>query len=103
MNDSTQPDVMANVITILLGCVAAFVSIGRKIDRSRTKHSWLWLSTEIGSCILAGFIGYESYPSIQSVSMLSWMPQSVFTILCVYSGSRLVIYLEEKANNAFPS
>ena len=103
MNDSTQPDVMANVITILLGCVAAFVSIGRKIDRSRTKFSWLWLSTEIGSCILAGFIGYESYPSIQAVSMLSWMPKSVFTILCVYSGSRLVIYLEEKANKAFPS
>ena len=103
MNDSTQPDVLANVITILLGCVAAFVSIGRKIDRSRTKHSWLWLSTEIGSCILAGFIGYESYPSIQSVSTLSWMPQSVFVILCVYSGSRLVIHLEEKANKAFPS
>ena len=103
MNDSTQPDVLANVITILLGCVAAFVSIGRKIDRSRTKHSWLWLSTEIGSCILAGFIGYETYPSIQDVSMLSWMPQSVFVILCVYSGSRLVIHLEEKANKAFPS
>ena len=103
MNDSTQPDVLANVITILLGCVAAFVSIGRKIDRSRTKHSGLWLSTEIGSCILAGFIGYEYYPSIQSVSMLSWMPKSVFVILCVYSGSRLVIHLEEKANKAFPS
>ena len=103
MNDSTQPDVLANVITILLGCVAAFVSIGRKIDRSRTKHSWLWLSTEIGSCILAGFIGYESYPNIQSISMLSWMPKSVFVILCVYSGSRLVIHLEEKANKAFPS
>ena len=103
MNDSTQPDVLANIITIVLGCVAAFVSIGRKIDRSRTKLSWLWLSTEIGSCILAGFIGYESYPSIQSVSMLSWMPQSVFVILCVYSGSRLVIHLEEKANKAFPS
>ena len=103
MDDSTQPDVMAIVITILLGCVAAFVSIGRKIDRSRTKHSWLWLSTEIGSCILAGFIGYESYPSIQAVSMLSWMPKSVFVILCVYSGSRLVLLLEEKANKAFPS
>ena len=103
MNDSTQPDVLANVVTILLGCVAAFVSIGRKIDRSRTQFSWLWLSTEIGSCILAGFIGYESYPSIQSVSMLSWMPQSVFVILCVYSGSRLVSHLEDKANKAFPS
>ena len=103
MNDSTQPDVLANVITILLGCVAAFVSIGRKIDRSRTQFSWLWLSTEIGSCILAGFIGYESYPRIQSVSMLSWMPKSVFVILCVYSGSRLVLLLEEKANKAFPS
>ena len=103
MNDSTQPDVLANVITILLGCVAAFVSIGRKIDRSRTKHSWLWLSTEIGSCILAGFIGYESYPSILAVSMLSWMPKSVFIILCVYSGSRLVIHLEKEANKAFPS
>ena len=103
MDDSTQPDVMANVITILLGCVAAFVSIGRKIDRSRTKLLWLWLSTEIGSCILAGFIGYESYPSIQAVSMLSWMPQSVFVILCIYSGSWLVIQLEEKANKAFPS
>ena len=103
MNDSTQPDVMANVIILLLGCVAAFVSIGRKIHRSRTKFSWLWLSTEIGSCILAGFIGYESYPSIQAVSMLSWMPKSVFVILCVYSGSRLVIHLEEKANKAFPS
>ena len=103
MSDSTQPGVLANVITILLGCVAAFVSIGRKIDRSRTKHSWLWLSTEIGSCILAGFIGYESYPSIQSIPMLSWMPRSVFIILCVYSGSRLVIHLEEKANKAFPS
>ena len=103
MGDSTQPDVLANVITILLGCVAAFVSIGRKIDRSRTKLSWLWLSTEIGSSILAGFIGYESYPSIQAVSMLSWMPKSVFVILCVYSGSRLVIHLEEKANKAFPS
>ena len=103
MADSTQPDVLANVITILIGCVAAFVSIGRKIDRSRTKLSWLWLSTEIGSCILAGFIGYESYPIIQSVSMLSWMPKSVFVILCVYSGSRLVILLEERANKAFPS
>ena len=103
MADSTQPDVMAIVITIVLGCVAAFVSIGRKIDRSRTKFSWLWLSTEIGSCILAGFIGYESYPIIQSVSMLSWMPKSVFVVLCVYSGSRLVIHLEEKANKAFPS
>ena len=103
MADSTKPDVLANVIIILLGCVAAFVSIGRKIDRSHTKFSWLWLSTEIGSCILAGFIGYESYPSIQSISMLSWMPRSVFVILCVYSGSRLVIHLEEKANKAFPS
>ena len=103
MSDSTQPDVMANVITILIGCVAAFVSIGRKIDRSRTKLSWLWLSTEIGSCILAGFIGHEAYHSIPSVSMLSWMPKSVFVILCVYSGSRLVIRLEEKANKAFPS
>ena len=103
MNDSTQPDVMANVITILLGCVAAFVSIGRKIDRSRTKFSWLWLSTEIGSCILAGFIGYESYPSIQNVPLLAWMPKSVFVLLCTYSGSRLVIHLEEKANKAFPS
>ena len=103
MDDSTKPDVMAIVITILLGCVAAFVSIGRKIDRSRTQFSWLWLSTEIGSCILVGFIGYESYLSIQSISMLSWMPQSVFVILCVYSGSRLVIHLEEKANKAFPS
>lgn len=103
MDNSTQPDVLANVITLLLGCVAAFVSIGRKIDRSRTKFSWLWLSTEIGSCILAGFIGYESYPSIQSVSMLSWMPKSVFVILCVYSGSKLVALLEERANKAFPS
>ena len=103
MGGSTKPDVMANVITFLLGCIAAFVSIGRKIDRSRTKHSWLWLSTEIGSCILAGFIGYESYPSIQAVSALSWMPQSVFVILCVYSGSRLVLHLEERANKAFPS
>ena len=103
MNDSTQPDVLANVITIVLGCVAAFVSIGRKIDKSRTKLSGLWLSTEIGSCILAGFIGYESYPSIQAVSMLSWMPKSVFIILCVYSGSRLVMRLEDKANKAFPS
>ena len=103
MDDSTQPDVMANVITILLGCVAAFVSIGRKIDRSRTQFSWLWLSTEIGSCILAGFIGYESYPSIQAASMLSWMHKPVFVILCVYSGSRLVTHLEEKANKAFPS
>ena len=103
MDGSTRPDVMANVITFLLGCVAAFVSIGRKIDRSRTKLSWLWLSTEIGSRILAGFIGYESYPSIQNVSMLSWMPKSVFTILCVYSGSRLVILLEDRANKAFPS
>ena len=103
MNDSTQPDVMANVITILLGCVAAIVSIARKIDRSRTQFSWLWLSTEIGSSILAGYICYESYPSIQAVSMLSWMPRSVFVILCVYSGSRLVIHLEEKANKAFPS
>lgn len=103
MDNSTQPDVLANVITLLLGCVAAFVSIGRKIDRSRTKFSWLWLSTEIGSCILAGFIGYESYPSIQSVSMLSWMPKSVFIILCVYSGSKLVALLEERANKAFPS
>lgn len=103
MDDSIQPDVMANVITILLGCVAAFVSIGRKIDRSRTKFSWLWLSTEIGSCILAGFIGYASYPSIQTVSMLLWMPKSVFVILCVYSGSRLVTHLEERANKAFPS
>ena len=103
MDDSTQPGVLANVITILVGCVAAFVSIGRKIDRSRTKFSRLWLSTEIGSCILAGFIGFESYTGIQSVSMLSWMPKSVFVILCVYSGSRLVIHLEEKANKAFPS
>ena len=103
MDNSTQPDAMAIAITILLGCVAAFVSIGRKIDRSRTQFSWLWLSTEIGSCILAGFIGYESYPSIQSVSMLSWMPKSVFTILCVNSGSRLVKLLEERANKAFPS
>ena len=103
MGNSTQPDVLANVITLLLGCVAAFVSIGRKIDRSRTQFSWLWLSTEIGSCILAGFIGYESYPNIQNVSMLVWMPKSVFVILCVYSGSRLVIHLEEKANKAFPS
>ena len=103
MADSTQPDVLANVITIVLGCVAAFVSIGRKIDKSRTQFSGLWLSTEIGSCILAGFIGYESYPSIQAVSMLSWMPKSVFIILCVYSGSRLVLLLEEKANKAFPS
>ena len=103
MADSTQPDVLANVITILLGCVAAFVSIGRKIDRSRTKLSWLWLSTEIGSCILAGFIGYDSYPIIQSVPMLSWMHKPVFVVLCVYSGSRLVIHLEEKANKAFPS
>ena len=103
MDNSTQPDAMAIAITILLGCVAAFVSIGRKIHRSRTQFSWLWLSTEIGSCILAGFIGYESYPSIQAVSMLSWMPQSVFVILCVYSGSRLVILLEERANKAFPS
>lgn len=103
MDNSTQPDAMAIAITILLGCIAAFVSIGRKIDRSRTQFSWLWLSTEIGSCILAGFIGYESYPSIQAVSALSWMPQSVFVILCVYSGSRLVILLEERANKAFPS
>ena len=103
MSNSTQPDVMANVITFLIGCVAAFVSIGRKIYRSHTQFSWLWLSTEIGSCILAGFIGYESYPSIQSVSILSWMPKSVFVILCVYSGSRLVIHLEERANKAFPS
>lgn len=103
MSDSTQPDVLANVITIVLGCVAAFVSIGRKIDKSRTQFSKLWLSTEIGSCILAGFIGYESYPSIQAVAMLSWMPQSVFVILCVYSGSRLVLHLEERANKAFPS
>ena len=103
MDASTKPDVMAIVITILLGCVAAFVSIGRKIDRSRTQFSWLWLSTEIGSCILAGFIGYESYPSIQAVSMFSWMPKSVFIILCVYSGSRLVTLLEERANKAFPS
>ena len=103
MGNSTQPDVLANVITLLLGCVAAFVSIGRKIDRSRTQFSWLWLSTEIGSCILAGFIGYESYPSIQTVSMLSWMPKSVFVILCVYSGSRLVTLLEDRANKAFPS
>ena len=95
MDNSTQPDAMAIAITILLGCVAA--------DRSRTQFSWLWLSTEIGSCILAGFIGYESYPSIQNVSMLSWMPQSVFVILCVYSGSRLVTLLEERANKAFPS
>ena len=103
MGDSTQPDVMANVITILIGCVAAFVSIGRKITRSRTQFSRLWLSTEIGSCILTGFIGYESYPSIQTVSMLSWMPRSVFVILCIYSGSKLVILLEETANKAFPS
>lgn len=103
MDDSTQPGVLENVTTILIGCVAAFVSIGRKIDRSRTKLSRLWLSTEIGSCILAGFIGFESYPSIQAVSMLSWMPKSVFVILCVYSGSRLVIHLEEKANKVFPS
>ena len=103
MDDSTQPDVLANVITLLLGCVAAFVSIGRKIDKSRTKFSRLWLSTEIGSCILAGFIGYESYHSIQSISMLSWMPKSVFIILCVYSGSRLVTLLEDRANKAFPS
>ena len=103
MDDSTKPDVMAHVITILLGCVAAFVSIGRKIDRSRTKFSWLWLSTEIGSCILAGFIGYESYPSIQNVPLLTWMTKSVFVLLCVYSGSKLVLYLEEKANKAFPS
>ena len=103
MDDSAQPGVLKDVIIILLGCVAAFVSIGRKVDKSRTKLSRLWLSTEIGSCILAGFIGYESYPSIQSVSMLSWMPKSVFIILCVYSGSRLVIHLEEKANKAFPS
>lgn len=103
MSGSTQPDVLANVITIVLGCVAAFVSIGRKIDKSRTQFSGLWLSTEIGSCILAGFIGYESYPSIQTVAMLSWMPQSVFVILCVYSGSRLVLHLEERANKAFPS
>ena len=103
MDNSTQPDVLANVITLLLGCVAAFVSIGRKIERSRTQFSWLWLSTEIGSCILAGFIGYESYPSIQTVSMLSWMPKSVFVILCVYSGSKLVALLEERANKAFPS
>ena len=103
MDDSTQPDVTAIVITILLGCVAAFVSIGRKIYNARSQFSWLWLSTEIGSCILAGFIGYESYPSIQAVSMLSWMPKSVFVILCVYSGSRLVLLLEDKANKAFPS
>lgn len=103
MSDSTQPDVLANVITIVLGCVAAFVSIGRKIDKSRTQFSGLWLSTEIGSCLIAGFIGFESYPSIQAVSMLSWMPKSVFIILCVYSGSRLVLLLEEKANKAFPS
>lgn len=103
MADSTQPDVLANVITIVLGCVAAFVSIGRKIDKSRTQFSGLWLSTEIGSCLIAGFIGFESYPSIQAVSMLSWMPKSVFVILCVYSGSRLVLLLEEKANKAFPS
>ena len=103
MDNSTPPDVLANVITILIGCVAAFVSIGRKVDRSRTQFSWLWLSTEIGSCILAGFIGFESYPSIQAVSMLSWMPKSVFIILCVYSGSRLVLHLEDKANKAFPS
>lgn len=103
MDDSTQPDVLANVITIVLGCVAAFVSIGRKIDKSRTQFSGLWLSTEIGSCLIAGFIGFESYPSIQAVSMLSWMPKSVFIILCVYSGSRLVLLLEEKANKAFPS
>lgn len=103
MSDSTQPDVLANVITIVLGCVAAFVSIGRKIDKSRTQFSGLWLSTEIGSCLLAGFIGYDSYSSVQVVSMLSWMPKSVFVILCVYSGSRLVLLLEEKANKAFPS
>ena len=103
MDDSTQPDAMALVFTILFGCVAAFVSIGRKIDRANKPLSKLWLSTEIGSSILAGFIGYESYPSIQAVSMLSWMPQSVFIILCIYSGSRLVILLEEKANKAFPS
>ena len=103
MDDSTQPGVLANVITILIGCVAAFVSIGRKIDRSRTKHSQLWLSTEIGSCILAGFIGHEAYHSIPSVSMLSWMPEPVFVMVCVYNGSRLVIYLEEKVNKAFPS
>ena len=103
MDNSTQPDVLANVITLLLGCVAAFVSIGRKIERSRTKFSWLWLSTEIGSCILAGFIGYESYHIVQSVRLLSWMPKPVFIILCVYSGSKLVALLEERANKAFPS
>ncbi len=103
MNDSTQPDVMANVITFLLGCVAAFVSIGRKIERSRSKFSWLWLSTEIGSCILAGFIGYESYPNLQSVALISWMPKSVFVLLCIYSGAKLVLLLEQKANKAFPS
>lgn len=101
MASSNEPDVVANVVAVLIGCVAAFVSIGKKMLDKRRSFSKLWLGTEVGSSIIAGYIGYEIHPVlVQVVPAASWMPKTVFVVLCIYSGSRLVLAMEKKATDS---
>lgn len=104
MASSDQPDALAQAVAIFVGCVAAYVSIASKILRKRKKISKLWLSTEIGFCILAGYIGWETYDGLSSyIPIFSNMSKELYCIVCIYMGSRLVILLEKRTENAITS
>lgn len=104
MTSSNQPDVMADVVAILVACVAAFVSIGNKILKNRGKKiSGLWLGTEIGACILAFYIGKETYPLLKDLPYFNFISENLFTVLCVYSSSKIILIMENRSSKALSS
>jgi len=101
MASSDQPDVMVNAVAVFIGCVAAYVTIANKVLRKRKKISKLWLSTEIGSCILAAFIGWETYEFV--AQLLPFLSKQLYCVICIYMSSRLIILLEKRTENAITS
>lgn len=94
-----DPDVMSFMVAVFMSCVTAFISIVKKVLKKRKSISKLWLSHEIGMCLLAFLLAMEIYPSLTPV-LPAFITKPVFLAICVHMGSRIVMMLEERTTKA---
>lgn len=94
-----DPDVLSFMVAVLMSCVTAFVSIAKKVMRKRKPISKLWLSYEMGLCVIAFLFAYEVFPFMTEL-LPPFITKPVFLAICVHMSSRFIQMLEERTTRA---
>lgn len=88
----SDPDIWGMLGAVLISVISGFISIAQRIAKGHP-FSVLWVATEFASAILAGYLMYGAYPTIEG-TLPAWATLPLCVAVAAHIGGRSFQWLE---------